>query len=259
VSPPPHKQSRNLRRHLSVATAGVALSLGAVASAQDSSAPPTFQVKAAPSYETGSNPASAAGGIASLSPKAKAAAEAGVEALGENQFAAAETAFLKLLALSPENPNALVNLGLVEFRLGRQDKAQGYLQRAIRVQPDAALAWMMLGVIAMNENKPEAATADLAQAVYLNPKSPQAHNYYAVMLAKRGWYDAAEDELRTVITLEPNFAEAQYNLALVYFERNPPAIELARRHYQKSLDLGAAPDPDFAAKLNAAPEPAQVQ
>ena len=74
------------------------------------------------------------------------------------------------------------------------------------------------------------------------------------MLAKRGWYDAAEDELRTVITLAPDFAEAQFNIALVYFERNPPAIELARRHYQKALDLGAPPDADFAAKLNAAPD-----
>ncbi len=192
--------------------------------------------------------------VGRLSPDAKAAAEAGIVALGKNQFEAAETAFLKLLVLSPQNPNALVNLGLVEFRLGRAEKAQDYLKRAVRVQPDAALAWMMLGVIAMNQDEPVAATAYLAQAVYLDPKSPQAHNYYAVMLAKRGWYDAAEDELRTVLTLMPDFAEAQFNLALVYFDRNPPAIELARRHYQKALDLGEAPDPDFAAKLKAAPE-----
>jgi len=127
------------------------------------------------------------------------------------------------------------------------------------VKPDAAQAWMLLGVIAMNEEEPEEATADLAEAVYLNPKSPQAHNYYAVMLAKRGWYDAAEDELRTVIELAPDFAEAHFNLALIYFRRNPPAVELARRHYQRALELGAARDPDFEAKLNAAPEQTVVQ
>jgi Flp pilus assembly protein TadD len=189
-----------------------------------------------------------------LSSAAKAAAEAGIEALGKNKFGDAETAFLKLLALSPDNPSALVNLGLVEFRLGREEESQKYLLRAIRVKPDAALAWMMLGVNYMNEDDNDGATAALAQAVYLNPKSPQAHNYYAVTLAKRGWYDAAEDELQKVIQLAPNFAEAHFNLALIYFQQNPPAVELARRHYQKALDLGAEPDPGFEAKLKAAPE-----
>jgi tetratricopeptide (TPR) repeat protein len=189
-----------------------------------------------------------------LSPEAKEAAEAGLEALGKNKFGDAETAFLKLLKLAPDNPSALVNLGLVEFRLGREEASTAYLKRAIRVKPDAALAWMMLGVNYMNEDDVEAATAALAQAVYLNPKSPQAHNYYAVTLAKRGWYDAAEDELQRVVQLAPGFAEAHFNLALIYFQQNPPAVELARRHYQKALELGAEPDPAFAAKLKAAPE-----
>ena len=194
-----------------------------------------------------------------LSPAEKAAVETGIEALGKNNFDAAEKAFLQLLKLSPDNPTALVNLGLVEVRLGRPDDAKKYLEQAIRVAPNAALAWMTLGVIYQNEENAEGATAALAQAVYLDPKSPQAHNYYAVTLAKRGWYDAAEDELQKAVTLAPNFAEAQYNLALVYFQRHPPAVELARRHYQKALELGAAPDPDFEAKLNAAPEQNEVQ
>jgi Flp pilus assembly protein TadD len=236
----------------------VGFALAAGVRAQDAPAPPAFHAEAAPSFEMNSD-SSGMAATGSLSPAAKAAAEDGVIALGKNQFEAAETDFLKLLRLSPQNSSALVNLGLVEFRLGRAEKARGYLQRAIRVQPDAALAWMMMGVIDMNQEEPVAATAELAQAVYLNPKSPQAHNYYAVILAKRGWYDAAEDELRTVISLAPDFAEAQFNLALVYFEQNPPAIELARRHYQKALDLGAPPDPDLAAKLSAAPEQTLAQ
>jgi Flp pilus assembly protein TadD len=224
---------------------------------------PAFHADPAPSFDSAvpsaSDSSHEGSESAGLSPEAKAAAEAGIEALGKNKFEAAETAFLKLLDLSPGNPTALANLGMVEFRLGRTEEAQKYLQQAIRVKPDAALAWMMLGVIYMNQNNAEAATAALAQAVYLNPKSPQAHNYYAVTLAKRGWYDGAEDELRKVIELAPDFAEAQFNLALIYFQQNPPAIELARRHYQKALDLGAAPDPAFAAKLNAAPEQSEVQ
>ena len=191
---------------------------------------------------------------ARLSPEAKAAAEAGIAAMAKENFDAAETAFQKLLSLSPDNISALINLGLVEFRLGRAEASQKYLERAIRLKPDAALAWMILGVIYSNQDDIPAATAALAQAVYLNPKSPQAHNYFAVTLSRRGWYSAAEDELQRAIELDPNFAEAHFNLALTYLQRNPPAVELARRHYQKALDLGAPPDPDVAAKLAAAPE-----
>ncbi len=202
-----------------------------------------------------------AGGSASfskLSPQAEAAAEDGIKAMAQKKFDAAETDFKKLLDLSPDNVSALVNLGLIEFRLGRAEDSQKYLQRAIRIKPDADLAWMILGVIYNNQNDLEAATAALAQAVYLNPENPQAHNYFAVTLSKRGWYSAAEDELEKAIQLSPDFAEAHFNLALVYLQLNPPAVELARRHYQKALDLGAAPDPDVQQKLDAAPEPSAV-
>ena len=196
------------------------------------------------------NPAASS---AKLSPEAKAAAEAGIEAIGKDKFDAAEKAFLKLLKLSPDNLNALVNLGLVEFRLGRPEEAQRYLERAIRLKPDTGLAWTTLGLVYNNQGNLEGATAAFAQAVYLSPKDPRAHNYFAVTLSRRGWYSGAEEELQKAIELAPNFGEAHFNLALVYFTRQPPAVELARRHYQKALDLGEPPDPDFAAKLAAAP------
>ena len=55
--------------------------------------------------------------------------------------------------------------------------------------------------------------------------------------------------MRKAISLEPEYAEAHFNLAVFYLQRNPPAVELARRHYQRALDLGAAPDPDVAKQL----------
>ena len=42
--------------------------------------------------------------------------------------------------------------------------------------------------------------------------------------------------------MDSNYAEAHFNLALMYLERKPPATELARRHYAKAKELGAAPD-----------------
>jgi len=43
--------------------------------------------------------------------------------------------------------------------------------------------------------------------------------------------------------LRPEYADAHFNLAVFCLERNPPAVELARRHYREARRLGAEPDP----------------
>ena len=55
--------------------------------------------------------------------------------------------------------------------------------------------------------------------------------------------EAVEDLARVV------YAEAHFNLAVFYLQRTPPAVELARRHYQQALNLGAAPDPQVEKSL----------
>ena len=42
---------------------------------------------------------------------------------------------------------------------------------------------------------------------------------------------------RKAIELDETYAEAHYNLAVLYLERQPPAIELARRHLAKSSTM----------------------
>jgi len=77
--------------------------------------------------------------------------------------------------------------------------------------------------------------------------------YLGVLMRKRGWLDAAEDELRKAVELDATYAEAQFNLAIIYTERTPPALELARRHYYRALALGAAADPDLEKLLKRSP------
>jgi Flp pilus assembly protein TadD len=113
----------------------------------------------------------------------------------------------------------------------------------VRLQPEAAPVWLTLGVLYCDQEKLDAALAALSQAVLLDPKNPRAHNYLGVTVGKKGWYLGAEAELRKAVELDPNYAEAHFNLAIFYLQRDPPAVELARRHYNQALDLGAKPDP----------------
>ena len=162
----------------------------------------------------------------------------------------ARTAFQKVLNLSPNNPAALINLGIVEQRLSNFSESERILRRAVQASPTSGAGWLLLGVVSLEQGKLDAAFAHFAQAAYLDANNPQTHVYLGVTLARKGWNSAAEDEFRRALELNGNLADAHYNLAALYLQRIPPAIELARRHYQRSLDLGAKPDPAIAARFD---------
>jgi len=189
------------------------------------------------------NPELVAAHLQPVSPDARKAAAEGIKAYSNNDFEAAKTAFAKVLLLEPDDLTGLVNLGLVEFRLNHQEEAEKLLKRAVRIEPESGLGWLTLGIVYYQQNKLDAALAALSQAVLIEPKNPRAHNYLAVTIGGKGWNSGAEQELQKAIECDSSYAEAHFNLAVFYLQRTPPAVELARRHYQKALDLGAAPDP----------------
>jgi Tfp pilus assembly protein PilF len=55
--------------------------------------------------------------------------------------------------------------------------------------------------------------------------------------------------LRRAITVDPGYAEAHFNLAVIYATAKPPSIALAKRHYEKALELGSTPDKRLASML----------
>jgi tetratricopeptide (TPR) repeat protein len=172
-------------------------------------------------------------------------------AFAKGDLAAARKGFERVLALVPGNAASTINLGLVAYREKKFDEAERLLTTAVRAQPEAALGWLVLGVITYEQDKLDRALAALSQAVLLAPKDARAHHYLGVTIGKKGWYSGAEDEMRKALELDPNYAEAHFNLAVFYLQRNPPAVELARRHYLKALDLGAAPDAQVQRSLDA--------
>ncbi len=167
----------------------------------------------------------------------------------EGRLDAASAGFQKVLALAPENPPALLNLALIAQRQQRAEDAEKLLHRVIQKDAANATAWLLLGIGAYERNDLVAAHAHLAQAVLHAPQDARAHQYLGATFGRRGWYGAGEDELRRALELDPKSAEAHYNLAAIYMERVPPAVELARRHYFRAVDLGAPPDKHLAERI----------
>lgn len=166
----------------------------------------------------------------------------GIAAFQKGNFEGAREAYLRVLKVEPNNLPALVNLGATEFRLGNNDEAERLLRRSLQIKPDNPTAWLNLGILYLDRGETMRSLAATAQAVVHAPDDPVARNYLGVAAGRNRWFDAAESELRRAIELRPDYADAHFNLAVFCLERVPPAKELARRHYQKALELGSEPD-----------------
>jgi Flp pilus assembly protein TadD len=110
---------------------------------------------------------------------------------------------------------------------------------------ETAPAWLTLGMIYMDQNRFREALAALSQATLLDPQNPRARNFLGVVIGREGWIDGAQQELRRAVELNPAYADAHYNLAVFYLQEKPAAIELAKRHYFKAIELGVEKDPSM--------------
>jgi Flp pilus assembly protein TadD/predicted nucleic acid-binding Zn-ribbon protein len=161
----------------------------------------------------------------------------------QGKFKQAEKQYQELLTKSPNNLYSLSNLGVVFFRNGKLKAAELTLKKAIAIAPGDEFAHTTLGIVYYQQSKFDDALSELTRSLAINPKSATAHNYLGITASQKGWQEAAEKEMLEAITDNPEYADAHFNLAVVYSTSQPPAKELARRHYEKALALGAAPDP----------------
>ena len=171
------------------------------------------------------------------------------EAFSKREWDKARAAYTEILGVEPDNALALANLGAVEHQTGNFDKAQTYLEAAVKYNPRLDQSWMVLGLIYYEKEQINLAISALTRALHENPLDPRAHNYLAIVIKSIGWTNGAELELQRAIELKPDYSSAQFNLALMYLDKKPPALELAARHYDEALKLGAKPDPIVEKRL----------
>jgi tetratricopeptide (TPR) repeat protein len=154
----------------------------------------------------------------------------------------------------PESLYAWSNLGVVRFQQGKFDEALKALQQAVKLSPTDAFSYSNLGIVYYQLNQYENAIDALNSAKALDPNDAKTHNYLGCAESQKGWQEVAEKEFRKAIEIDPNFGDAHFNLALVYATSKPPSLELARREYNRALELGIAKDPRLE-KLLQGPRP----
>ena len=191
---------------------------------------------------------------------------------------AAEQIYRQILAVDPEQPNAIHLLGVLAYEAGRYDVAIEYIGRAIRLKGTAGAFHNNLGNAFQAQGKLEEAVACFRRALDLKPDYAEAHNNlgnafqaqgkldeavacYCLALEKKPYYAEPHNNLGNAFKAEgkldeavacyhraleqkPDYAEAHNNLGNAF--KNQGKLEEAVACFRRALDL----KPDYAEARN---------
>ena len=105
------------------------------------------------------------------------------------------------------------NYGLLLRDLGKFEKAENLLRKAIEIRPDISSTYLNLAAILRNLRKLEEAENFLRKAIEIKPDFAIAYLNLGNTLKDLGKLEEAEKILRKAITLNPNLARAYYSLS----------------------------------------------
>jgi len=162
----------------------------------------------------------------------------------------AEDKYLQVLRQDEGNVNTLANLAAIQLERGKLGEAEKNITKAVAGAPDDAYSLSILGNLRYRQEKFDEALAALSRAAKLSPQSAEIQNFLGVTLSHKGLRASAETALRKAIQLDPNYGAAHQNLAVIYASQQPPALELARWHYQKALAAGQERNADLEKSLD---------
>ena len=120
-------------------------------------------------------------------------------------FAISKAAAEKAIQLDPTDPEANYSIGMVNYFFEKDlDKAQKYLDLALKYRPNYVNALLGGSVIDVLTENPVSAIARVKKAIEIDPLSPTNHYYHAAALLRLGRYEEALIEINALLKLIPD-------------------------------------------------------
>jgi tetratricopeptide (TPR) repeat protein len=180
----------------------------------------------------------------SVDPAVARLLERGLEYHRAGRLAEAEGCYRQVLAIQPNNADALQLLGGVAYYLGHHDVAAEWIGRAIKQDRTNPTWFSNLGLALERQGKLEEALASHNSALKLKPDHAEALNNRGNVLKSLGRIDEALASYDKALAFHPNYAEARYN-------RGNALRELGR--FDEALacyDKAVALNPKYAMAFN---------
>jgi putative PEP-CTERM system TPR-repeat lipoprotein len=129
----------------------------------------------------------------------------------------AEKQIQSVLAVLPDNTDALNALGMAEYLRGNSDEAVKQLRGTLDKFPQDFQAARALAFINLEHKDFAGAEQVLKETVGKNPKSSEAHLALGQLYVAKGRNDIAEASFRRALQINPNFGPALLDLARLEF------------------------------------------
>jgi len=151
------------------------------------------------------------------------------------------------LAVEPENPLLLNNLGEVLMKTSRRPEAIIHLRKAIKIQPWHVDAHTNLGQLYIDRGQLDEAVKQLQLAIDLDDQNAIAHFNLGNALRLQNKYDLAIHHYEQALNANPQYIKAHNNLGLLYMMvgRNNDAIHhlsIALESNRNNTELAALLD-----------------
>ena len=119
------------------------------------------------------------------------------------RFSEAIDAYKKGLAINPNHPATLANLGVALYQLGRFGEAQQQFEKALSVNPDDAATTYLLGATYLQSGDQQKAEELFKKALEIDATLPEAHFGLGTLYAMQNKKDAAIKEFETFLAGPP--------------------------------------------------------
>jgi len=154
------------------------------------------------------------------------------------------------LKLEPEHVGAHLDLGMISLLTRNEQEAENYLTRVVELTDAAQYvdvderrekALYNLGLLKLSQDEYESAAGYLKGALRIRKDASDSYLALAQALEGMGEVDGAIDSLSNALAFDPGYAEAHYNIGLLYRQKKDDIN--ASYHFGKAAEL--APEADL--------------
>ena len=153
------------------------------------------------------------------------------------QLGDAERLYGEVIDADPGNPDALNLRGVLAQNMGENDVAEGFIRRALAVNPRFADAHYNLGVALQGQGRLDDAAAAYRESLRLSPDSPDAHHNLGNCLHEIGKLDEAIECQRNAIAIDPRDPNTHNSLGVALYDAG--ALDEAFAAYDRAIALDA--------------------
>jgi len=154
------------------------------------------------------------------------------------QLARAQGMYEEILAIRPENADALHLLGIIAYQAQNHHRAVELIDRAIELFPKNATYYSNRGLAQHGLNNYSAAVTSYDQAISLSPEFAEAWYNRGLAFQELKQLDSALESYGKAIQFRADYAEAWSSRGLVL--KNLEKYEAALTSYDRALELNPA-------------------